>query len=358
MAEHLGAVAGVPDDQPLIMTRQSLLILVAYVALAVPGAASAQTMSFDAVVPTFTQASQFGSCSYKETSYQTIASVAMTPSEVTLTLRVPSRLLERYFENPACPPTRTQPQTTLTYTLARHFNNVNVLYSIETERSGVGGVFGGTSGQEHVHYQVYFCAEDGARTCTWSRSVTNRILVSLHYRFYAEGQTTIYNFGGHYLGPNPGTLSGPTITSLPVLLPGFVGEPYGPFSFDATGGTPPYTWQAVTAPPAFLDVSPSGAVTGVPEIVGDHSLTVELRDSAGLTTSKTFVVPIAPTRPITFTTPLSTAPSQRRGSVPARSLRRGRPTRLPVFGVASRAGIDDRWHRKGVRCDLGHTAHT
>ena len=95
------------------MTRQSVLILVACVALAVPGAASAQTMSFDAVVPTFTQAPSFAGCLYKETSYQTIASVAMTPSAVTLTLRVPSRLLERYYQNPACPPTRTLPQATL-----------------------------------------------------------------------------------------------------------------------------------------------------------------------------------------------------------------------------------------------------
>jgi hypothetical protein len=284
------------------MRRQSLLILLAHVALVFPGAVSAQTMSFDAVVPTFSQAWQFGNCSYKESTYQTIASVAMTPSEVTLTLRLPSRLLERYFENPSCPPTRSQPQTTLTYTLARHFNNVNVQYSIETQRNGVGGVFGGTSGHEHVLYQVYFCAEDGARTCTWSRAVTNRILVSLYYRYYAEGQA-LYGFSGQYLGPNPGTLSVPTITSLPVLLPGFVGEPYGPFGFDATGGTPPYTWRAVTGPPAFLDVSPAGIITGVPEIVGDHSLTVELRDAAGLTTSKTFVVPIAATRPITFTTP-------------------------------------------------------
>ena len=59
-----------------------------------------------------------------------------------------------------------QPQTTLTYALARHVNNVNVQYSIERQRNGVGGAFGGAAGHEHVLYQVYFCAEDGARTCT------------------------------------------------------------------------------------------------------------------------------------------------------------------------------------------------
>jgi hypothetical protein len=68
-------------------------------------------------------------------------------------------------------------------------------------------------------------------------------------------------------------------------------------SFEATGGTPPYTWSGT--PPAGLTLRPTGLLLGAPTTTGPQTFTVTVTDSAGATVTGTFSItgasPPAPT---------------------------------------------------------------
>ncbi len=85
------------------------------------------------------------------------------------------------------------------------------------------------------------------------------------------------------------------------LTPGVVNTPYS-FTFTASAGAGGYTY-AVTGgtPPAGLQLSAAGVLSGTPTTIGSSQFTVQLTDSAGATVSRTFTLNIAPA-PLSLTT--------------------------------------------------------
>jgi len=72
-------------------------------------------------------------------------------------------------------------------------------------------------------------------------------------------------------------------------------------SLQATGGTVPYTWSVLSGQlPTSLSLSSStGAISGIPTVAGSFSFTIQVKDSAGATTSAVFSLNIATTPPPT-----------------------------------------------------------
>lgn len=100
--------------------------------------------------------------------------------------------------------------------------------------------------------------------------------------------------------------SNPVITTSLALCPGQIYQPYaeasGPCSsagagqqFTASGGTPPYTWTAVSGTPTGLSLSSSGLLSGTPTASGTFSsFVVHVADSASHTSANsTFTAVIA-----------------------------------------------------------------
>ena len=103
-----------------------------------------------------------------------------------------------------------------------------------------------------------------------------------------------------------------TNTSVPG---GVLNQAYSQ-TLTATGGVQPVTWSLTGGNlPVGLSLNPStGAITGIPTVLGPSSFTVQALDSAGATISKTFSLPVAST-PVTisasgFTTTIGSAVSQ------------------------------------------------
>ncbi|MBK8092606.1 MAG: putative Ig domain-containing protein [Verrucomicrobiaceae bacterium] len=78
------------------------------------------------------------------------------------------------------------------------------------------------------------------------------------------------------------TLRCPDITVSPLLTNGVIGEAISE-TFDATGGTAPYTWSVASGStlPAGLTLSPSGGLGGVPEVTGANVFTIQASDVFG-----------------------------------------------------------------------------
>jgi hypothetical protein len=68
-----------------------------------------------------------------------------------------------------------------------------------------------------------------------------------------------------------------TTTSLPA---GQVGIAYPSTTMSATGGTPPYTWEAIEALPGGLSISAGGVITGTPTTPGNFTPRLQVADSA------------------------------------------------------------------------------
>jgi hypothetical protein len=88
-----------------------------------------------------------------------------------------------------------------------------------------------------------------------------------------------------------GKLSDLAITS--TLLPSATHGTRYEFTFEATGGTPPYTWVAKTDPPGALSLSPHGLLSGTPTAaVAETTFTIQVTDSVGATATKEFKLTI------------------------------------------------------------------
>ncbi|MDX2042070.1 MAG: putative Ig domain-containing protein [Acidobacteriota bacterium] len=73
----------------------------------------------------------------------------------------------------------------------------------------------------------------------------------------------------------------PTITiNPPGILSGRVGEAYS-WSFNATGGQPPYTYSVSGALPAGLAFSPPNTISGTPTAAGSFNITARTTDANG-----------------------------------------------------------------------------
>ncbi len=82
---------------------------------------------------------------------------------------------------------------------------------------------------------------------------------------------------------NSGALSIATVSPLPA---GQLGAPYSA-QFNATGGTPPFTWTA-TGVPAGLIFSNAGLLSGTPTASGTFTIAVTVTDSARISASGNF----------------------------------------------------------------------
>lgn len=90
----------------------------------------------------------------------------------------------------------------------------------------------------------------------------------------------------------------PTLTVIVTgqLPPGAVDAAYSQkIPAIASGGTPPYTWSVTSGSVPGLDFDAVNvALSGTPTSPGTFTLTVQVRDSAGLTSSRPFSVTIVP----------------------------------------------------------------
>lgn len=75
--------------------------------------------------------------------------------------------------------------------------------------------------------------------------------------------------------------------------------------FLATGGREPYTWSLAPSVPGLVLDAATGLWSGTPTTAGPFQVTVQVRDSAGLTASRSYVLTVAP-GPLRLTAPTDT----------------------------------------------------
>ena len=110
----------------------------------------------------------------------------------------------------------------------------------------------------------------------------------------------------------------PLLIAIPgggsALPGGSTGKPYGPVTFTASGGTPPYTWRSCKRPlPAGLSFSAGGTLAGTPTQTGSFILDVCVKDSLGAAGLQAFTVDIAT---VTTTMSVTATPNPAVSSVP------------------------------------------
>ena len=107
----------------------------------------------------------------------------------------------------------------------------------------------------------------------------------------------------------------PQLVITTAFLPdGSVGTPYpAGQKIAATGGTPPYTFSTTTGsfPPGLTLNSSTGAITGTPTLGGRNSFTAQVKDSAGITATRTLVINVTA---IVFITPSPLKPDASAGT--------------------------------------------
>ena len=86
--------------------------------------------------------------------------------------------------------------------------------------------------------------------------------------------------GGGDSTPSPPPPPALVIAATPAPPSGVVTHPYPAFGFSASGGSPPYTWQAAGTVPPGLTVGSDGSVSGTPTDAGSFSFSVTATDSA------------------------------------------------------------------------------
>lgn len=80
----------------------------------------------------------------------------------------------------------------------------------------------------------------------------------------------------------------PSAAGVPLAISGvppngFVGSPYGPFCYTASGGTPPYVGYALVGllPPGLVLDPVTGCLSGIPQRLGAFPFSIQVTDSLG-----------------------------------------------------------------------------
>jgi hypothetical protein len=107
------------------------------------------------------------------------------------------------------------------------------------------------------------------------------------------------NGGG---GPPPKPIRITTTSPLPTAT---AGTTYSK-QFAATGGSGVFTWSAAS-PPAGLNMSADGILSGTPQTAGSFTFSVTVDDDAGASRAASFTLPVAAPLAITTTSPLPAA---------------------------------------------------
>jgi formylglycine-generating enzyme required for sulfatase activity len=81
-----------------------------------------------------------------------------------------------------------------------------------------------------------------------------------------------------------------------------VGSVYGPASFTASGGLPPYTWTVTPSPAAPGLTFSGGNLTGTPTTAGNYTFTVRVVDSASANSTRTITLPVGAAIPLEWVT--------------------------------------------------------
>lgn len=100
----------------------------------------------------------------------------------------------------------------------------------------------------------------------------------------------------------------PLVITTPATLPSATAGANYLLTFNATGGTPPYTWSVCIdcsgALPAGVSVSPSGVLSGAPAQAGAYNFVIQVNDSGSQSTLKTFALTVNPPPAVTSATVL------------------------------------------------------
>jgi large repetitive protein len=97
------------------------------------------------------------------------------------------------------------------------------------------------------------------------------------------------------------------ITTSSPLPDGTAGTTYSQ-NLTASGGTPSYTWSVASGQlPSGLSLSQTGTLSGTPTNAGTFGFNVQVRDTAGATSSKAFSLTVQTALTITTTSPLPSA---------------------------------------------------
>ena len=96
-----------------------------------------------------------------------------------------------------------------------------------------------------------------------------------------------------------------TITSAAQLPTAAAGQPYSA-QVNASGGLAPYRWTGIGLP-AWLSLSQTGLLTGVPPAAGNINFTVSIADSLGHTVNQAFSIPVSASLVITSSNALPSA---------------------------------------------------
>ncbi|MBL0969243.1 MAG: putative Ig domain-containing protein [Brevundimonas sp.] len=111
---------------------------------------------------------------------------------------------------------------------------------------------------------------------------------------------------------NPLTISPPTISVTPAVLPQATSNVAYSQTLSAMGGIAPYTWSiSAGALPVGLAFSSSGDLSGTPTVPGSYNFTVRTTDDAGYVSTKAYTLSVASP---TVTLSPSTLPTGVRGS--------------------------------------------